>query len=44
MSFSTIHRLTHASVVEVQVGPLVEGAAYQRLRGVGVLSVRTESD
>jgi len=42
--FPPIHRLTHASVVDMQVGPLLEDAAYQRLRGVGVLSVRTESD
>jgi hypothetical protein len=30
MFFPAIHRFTHASVLEMQAGPLLESVAYQR--------------
>ena len=33
MSFPAIYRLTHASVLEMQAWPLLEGDAYQREQG-----------
>jgi len=33
MPFAAIHRLTHASVLDLRDGPSVEGDAYQREQG-----------